>query len=82
MSLSLTLSKNEKVEQQNIRKKTHKLNTLRFWIEGGIIPLYVWSVLILVRSPWFCPLELSNRTKVQKNLKWRDSKINIIYLEI
>jgi len=51
MSLSLTLSKNEKVEQQNIRKKTHKLNTLRFWIEGGIIPLYVWSVLILVRSP-------------------------------
>ena len=37
MSLSPTL--NEKVEQ-HIRKKTHKPIALRFWIEGGVIPLY------------------------------------------
>ena len=35
MSLSPTLGKNEKVEQ-HIRKKTHKPNALRFWVEGGI----------------------------------------------
>jgi len=39
VSLSATLSRNEKVEQ-HIRKKTHKLNVLRFWVEGGVIPLY------------------------------------------
>ena len=38
VSLSLTLSRNEKIEQ-HIRKKTHKSNTLRFWVEGGVIPL-------------------------------------------
>jgi len=38
MSLSPTLCTNEKVEQR-IRKKTHKPNALRFWIEGGVIPL-------------------------------------------
>ena len=41
VSLSPTLSRNEKVEQR-IRKKTHKSNVLRFWVEGGVIPLYVW----------------------------------------
>jgi len=41
VSLSPTLSINEKVEQ-HIRKKTHKPNALRFWVEGGVIPLYVW----------------------------------------
>jgi len=39
VSLSATLSRNEKVEQ-HIRKKTHKPNVLRFWVEGGVIPLY------------------------------------------
>jgi len=39
MSLSLTLGMNEKVEQR-IRKKTRKPNALRFWVEGGVIPLY------------------------------------------
>jgi len=39
VSLSLILGRNEKVEQ-HIRKKTHKPNVLRFWVEGGIIPLY------------------------------------------
>jgi len=38
VSLSLTLGRNEKVEQY-IRKKTHKPKALRFWIEGGVIPL-------------------------------------------
>jgi len=46
VSLSSTLSKNEKVEQ-HIRKKTHKPNALRFWIEGGVIPLNVGSCLIV-----------------------------------
>ena len=41
VSLSLTLGRNEKVEQ-HIRKKTHKLNALRFWVGGGVILLYGW----------------------------------------
>jgi len=39
VSLSSILGKNEKVEQ-HIRKKTRKPNALRFWVEGGVIPLY------------------------------------------
>jgi len=55
VSLSPTLSRNEKVEQ-HIRKKTHKPNALRFWVEGGVISLYGFdSVFILVRSPDFAP---------------------------
>jgi len=50
MSLSPTLSRNEKVEQ-HIRKKTYKSNALRFWIEGGGISLCGSdSILILVGS--------------------------------
>jgi len=63
VSLCPTLSRNEKVGQ-HIRKKTHKPNALRFWVESGVIPLYGFgSVLILVRSPRFCPLGLPNRVK-------------------
>ena len=39
VSLSPTLSRNEKVEQ-HIKKKTRKPNVLRFWVEGGVIFLY------------------------------------------
>ena len=46
VSQSPTLGRNEKVEQ-HIRKKTHKPNALRFWVEGGVIPLYVGSCLIV-----------------------------------
>jgi len=35
VSLSLALSRNEKVEQ-HIRKKTHKPNALRVWVEGDV----------------------------------------------
>jgi len=42
MSLSPTLGKNERVEQ-HIRKMTHKPKALRFWVEYGVIPLYVDS---------------------------------------
>jgi len=60
VSLSPTLSRNEKVEQ-HIRKKTHKPNALRFSVEGGVISLYGFdSVLILVRSPGVYPLKLPN----------------------
>jgi len=38
VSLSPTSNKNEKVEQ-HIRKKTHKPNALRFWVEGNVISL-------------------------------------------
>jgi len=34
------LGRNEKLEQ-HIKKKTRKLNVLRFWVEGGVIFLYV-----------------------------------------
>jgi len=55
VSLSPTLSRNEKVGQ-HIRNKTYKPNALRFWVEGGVIPLCVWPgshscVISLV----FCP---------------------------
>jgi len=44
MSLSPTLGMNEKIEQY-IRKKTHKPNALRFWVEGNVISLYVvWLI--------------------------------------
>ena len=56
VSLSPTLSRNEKVEQY-IRKNTHKSNVLRFWVEDNVIPLYVSSNFILVRSPQLCLLE-------------------------
>jgi len=59
VSLSPTLGRNEKVEQ-HIRKKTHKPNALRFWVEGDVIPLYVGSCLILVR---FLRVSLSNSPK-------------------
>jgi len=39
VTLNIKLSKNEIVEQ-HIRKKTHKSNVLRFWVEGGVILLY------------------------------------------
>jgi len=46
VSLSPILGMNEKVEQ-HIRKKIRKPNALRFWVEGGVIPLYVGSCLIV-----------------------------------
>ena len=49
VSLSLILGRNEKVEQ-HIKKKTHKPNVFKFWVEGGVIILYgSGSVLILVK---------------------------------
>jgi len=51
MSVSLTLSKDEKVKQ-HIRNKTHKPSTLRFWVEGGVISLCGFdSCLILICLP-------------------------------
>jgi len=41
VSRSPTLGRNEKAEE-HIRKKTRKPNALRFWVEGSVIPLYVW----------------------------------------
>jgi len=49
VSLSPTLSRNEKVEQY-IKKKTHKPNALKFWVEDDVIFLCGFDlVLILVR---------------------------------
>jgi len=60
VSLSLTLSKSEKVEQ-HIRKKIQKPNTLRFWVEGGVIPLYVGSCLIVRYLPDVSPSDFPNK---------------------
>jgi len=38
VSQSFILGRNEKVEQ-HIKKKICKPNVLRFWVEGGVIPL-------------------------------------------
>jgi len=55
VSLSLTLSRNEKVEQ-HIRKKTHKPNALRFWVKGGVISLYGLAKFSFFEiSPVFLP---------------------------
>jgi len=59
VSRSLTLGRNEKVEQ-HIRKKTRKHNALRFWVEGGVILLYGFTQfslfeISLVFPPWILP---------------------------
>jgi len=72
MSLSPILCMNEKVDQL-IRKKTHKPNALRFWVEDDIIILYVGSCLIV----WYLSdFPLQSLTK--KNIKSMDY-INSIY---
>jgi len=49
------LSRNEIVEQ-HIRKKTYKPNVLRFWVEGGVIPLCGWLLFsFLWDLPGFAP---------------------------
>jgi len=61
VSLSFTLSRNEKVEQ-HIRKKTHKSNALRFWVEGGVISLFrLGSCLIVFDLPVFLLSDFSNK---------------------
>jgi len=63
VSLSHTLNINEKVKYY-IRKKIHKPNVLRFWVEGDVIPLCEFdSVLILMRSFQYCLLGLPNKMK-------------------
>jgi len=62
VSLSLTLSINEKVP--HIRKKTHKLNALRLWVEGGVIPLYVGLLFsFLFVTSMFPSSNFSNKTR-------------------
>jgi len=57
VSLSSTLDRNEKVEQY-IRKKTHRPNALRFWVQGDVIPLCCLAQLSLFEiSPVFLPLD-------------------------
>jgi len=58
VSLSPTLGMNEKVEQ-HIINKIHKPNVLKFWIEDGVIPLYVDSCLIVWDLSVFPPQILS-----------------------
>jgi len=77
MSLSPILSRNEKFEQ-HIRKKTHKPNALRFWVEGGVIRLYVGSVLIFVRSP-VLPLRFSQKKNLPFTIYFV-SRIIILYV--
>jgi len=59
VSLSHTLSRNEKVEQ-HIKKKTHKPIALRFWVGGGVIPCGVTHFFILVCLPKVSPLDSYN----------------------
>jgi len=79
VSLSLTLSKNEIVEQ-HIRKKTHKSNVLRFWLK---VPCMFGSVLILVRSPWCLPLRIfPAKTHKPNVLKfWVEGGVILFYMD-
>jgi len=47
VSLSPILARIEKVEHY-IRLKTHKLTTLRFWVESGVSALYGLAQVSLV----------------------------------
>jgi len=47
VSLSSTLTRNEKVEH-HIRIKAHKPIALRFWVESGVSALYGWAQVSLV----------------------------------
>jgi len=58
VSLSPTLSRNERVEK-HIRKKTHKPNTLKFWEEGGVIPSCGWLLSHSCLSPQCFPPRFS-----------------------
>jgi len=76
-SLNLTLSINEKVEQ-HIKKKTHKPNALRFWVEGGVILLCGFgSCLILVRSPWCFSHRFSSGFRADSLWHWPDQTSTI-----
>ena len=74
VSLSPILSRNEKVEQ-HIRKKTHKPNALRFWVEGGVIPL---SGLTLV-SFLFGLLKVSSLGFSQQCQLWKGYISHMLY---
>ena len=61
VSLSFTLTRNEKVKQY-IKKKIHKPNALRFWVEVGVIPLYGSNFcLILVCLADVSPFNFSSK---------------------
>jgi len=61
VSRSPTLGRNEKVEQ-HIRKKTRKPNALRFWVEGGVIFLYGFGSVLIVRDlPGVSPSDFSQQ---------------------
>ena len=76
VSLSLTLSRNEKVEQ-HIRKKTHKTNVLRFWVKGIVIFL-CWSdsVLIFVYLPGVLP-QFSQQVARKSVSMWNERLLEI-----
>ena len=66
VSLSPTLGRNEKVERY-IRKKTHKPNALRFWVEGGVIPLYVvWLISHSCLLPKVSPSDYSQQDLLKR----------------
>jgi len=81
VSLSLTFGRNGKVEQ-HIRKKTRKPKALRFWVEGGVIPLYRFgSVLILVDLPGISPSESPNVRQHVPLLHKFDSTADLIGID-
>jgi len=75
VSLSPTLSRNEKVKQR-IRKKTHKPNALRFWVEGDVIPFMWFNLfLIITRSLQFPPLKLFNKGLLDGRIRGKKHQI-------
>jgi len=71
VSLSPILSRNEKVEQ-HIRKKTHKPNALRFWVEGGVIPLSGFgSVIILCEISSVLPPRILPTSGIRAEGSWQ-----------
>jgi len=69
VSLSPTLGKIEKIKQYK-RKKTHKPTALRFWVRGGVILLCMFGpFLLLVRSPWLCPVGFSQQVVLEPKVR-------------
>jgi len=63
MNLSPTLSRNKKVEQCK-RKKTHKPNVLKFWIEGSSIFLYRLDSYLILSFKYLTWINIENNIKL------------------
>jgi len=78
VSLSLTLSRNEKIEL-HIRNKTHKPNVLRFWVEGGVILLCGLGLVLILILYFQCLHHLFSQQVVLKSMVYDSDRLRREY---